>query len=138
MTKIFISTGVCCFLLLASTSGYAQSESWEERQELVKTLMDQESQALLQQEGAVVTQTQRDTPRTSGSMRLKALYGVGGHTHVLVEYGGEDYLFLPGQQQANGAFAGHQPLELKEITGSCVELAYAGQEFTRCITPALP
>lgn len=139
MTKRFISIGLGCFLMVVSALGYAQKDPWSESQELVKTLMDQESQRLLQQqEAGVVDETQWSNPHTPKSMRLKALYGVGAHTHVLVEYGGEDYLFLPGQQQANGQIADGQSLQLKEITGSCVELVYAEQAHTRCITPSLP
>jgi len=142
MMRRFISSGVfgvCIIWYLMTPVALGQEDAWQEQQEIVQTLMEHETGALLQQQASVSdTQGSWAMPDALKSTRLKALYGVGEDTYVLVEHRGKEYLFAPGEQQIVVRALDQQPLTLKHIAGRCVDFEHAEEEITRCITPRLP
>src|SRR5699024_3683410 len=142
MMRRFISRGffgVCMMWCVMTSVVLGQEDAWQERQEMVQTLMEHETATLLQQQEQVPdAQHSWALPDPINSTRLKALYGVDGDTYVLVEHRGKEYLFAPGQRQIAVRASSHQPLTLKHIAGRCVDFEHAEEKLTRCITPTLP
>lgn len=138
----FISGYLCgAFFLYLSVVEvlYAQTETWQENQQVVRTLMEQEIAALMQTH-------QQDTGQAPlwvdeggiSAMSLKALYGVGDERFVLVEHRGREYLFAPGQRVNHKLAPGNQPVKIKRITGRCVKFEHAEEHLQHCIEPTLP